>query len=179
MVKVGMVGICLMLLVGIVRVAEAQEIGSWYVDVTSFPKGQTDNIYAATINESGTLFGQFCYPDDSVCYWLLASKTSCADGSSYPVLASSSGAAVHLEIVCKGKTEDGIYRYVFADFETVGALIKSGKTGKIAIVVPLTGGDFTVSRFGLNGALSAIEKMRAVGDKLVAGTKRGTRDTRL
>ena len=60
-------------------VASASEtrFGAWTV-------GPMNNgIYAATINDSGGLLGQYCYRDTASCVWLLTNDVDCEDGSRY------------------------------------------------------------------------------------------------
>jgi hypothetical protein len=49
--------------------------------------GVTDDgaaLYAATVNDSGNLLGQYCAPSSGNCVWLLGMGTGCKEGDSYP-----------------------------------------------------------------------------------------------
>ena len=156
----------------------SQQIGSWRIDLNEYLKRQSDNIYAATLNDSENVFGQFCYPAEGSCMWILGISTGCQDKSTYPVLASTEAGAISLEVICFGKYADRYYRYAFADFDKVDSLVRAGT--RIGIVFPLKGaGEFKAIRFDLNGAIEAIDKMRSAAEKLTTSGPKGTRDTKL
>lgn len=158
--------------------ALSQQIGSWSIDLANYTKRQSDNIYAATVNDSDNVFGQYCYPEEGSCMWILSVSTRCVEKSTYPVLASSEGGAASLEVICVGKFTERYYRYAFADFNKVDSLVRSGT--RIGIVFPLSGaGEFKAIRFELNGAVTAIDKMRSAAEKLATSAPKGTRDTKL
>src|SRR5512144_2189785 len=71
--------------------AHAEDYGKWTV-VTDDPT----MMYAVVFNDSGALFGQYCYPEKGSCLWLISTSTSCEKDHKYPVLANSDGGAVPL-----------------------------------------------------------------------------------
>jgi uncharacterized protein YqjF (DUF2071 family) len=120
---------------------------------------------AGTLNDSGALFGEFCFPESGSCVWLLGMSTICKEGDKYPVLANSDAGSEHLEIYCDQQLDDGLYRYVFANFDAVDDLVKKGT--RIGFAIPLQVDQFKVVRFLLNGATPAITSMREIAEKKV------------
>ncbi len=112
--------VCLLIValitLGAVAFGHAQTFGKW-VAVT---KG-SNYFYAASINESGHAFGQYCYLGETKCLWLIGMKTACEQDSEYPVLANSDAGSVHLKVYCAGRLDDGRYR-AFTDFDQVDNL---------------------------------------------------------
>jgi hypothetical protein len=151
--------------------ALAQEIGNWTIDTKS-----KEFLYAATINDSGALLGQFCSLKDGNCMWLLGMSTACNKGDSYPVLVNSDAGALHLQVYCDGQLESGSYRYAFTDFDAVDNAIR--KSSKIGFAVPLQSDQFKVVRFLTNGAISALTIMRTAAEKKTS-TDTGTKDQEL
>jgi len=150
-------------------VALAQTFGSWYVDTS-----HNDGLYAATINDSGEIFGQFCYPSAGSCIWFLGMKTACEKNAPYPVLANSDIGSWQLQLLCDGPIGNGVYRYAFSDFDTVDALVRKGT--RVGFAVPLQSDQFLVSRFLLDGATKAITDMRAAAQRKTLPAPSGTRD---
>jgi hypothetical protein len=150
-------------------VSSAQTIGNWFTELKS-----ATGLYAATINDSGALFGQFCYPAEGNCIWLIGMSTGCDKGDKYPVLANSDAGAQQLELLCDGRLESGLYRYVFLNFDAVDAIARKGT--RIGIAIPLQADQFRVVRFQLNGATQAIDVMRAASERRVKPASKTTRD---
>lgn len=118
-------------------------------------------MYAVVLNDSGALFGEYCYPDKHSCLWLISLSTECEKNHKYPVLANSDGGAVHLTIQCQGaigNDDDKKYAYVFTDFDEINDLVKHAK--RVGFALPLQSDRFRVVRFSLEGAASAIAEMR-------------------
>jgi len=150
-------------------VAQTVPVGDWLVSTQS-----DSTLFAATINDSGALFGQFCYLEEGTCAWLLGMTTGCEKGDKYPALLNSDRGARSVEIYCDGKLESGLYRYAFTDFDAVkGHLIDSARIG---IAIPLQSDQFRVVRFSLDGAARAISSMRDAAEARATPAKRGTRD---
>jgi len=148
--------------------------GSWFVG-TSSSSGETH--YAATINDSGNLLGQYCFPADNSCYWLLGIKTSCDEGKRYPVLANSDAGAT---VLCSAKLDNGMHRYVFTDFDKVDTLLSQGTLAGFA--VPLENDQFRVVRFSIRDSTRAVTRMKSNAEKAKKLTPRspsGTRDQNL
>jgi hypothetical protein len=145
----------------------AQSFGDWLVNSKA---GEFQ--YAATVNDSGALFGQYCFPGNDRCMWLLGMSARCERGDEYPVLANSDAGATPIGIHCEGRLDDGLYRYIFTDFDSVDALVRKGSI--IGFAVPLFQDQFKVVRFKLNGAIPAITAMRSAIERRTFRTN--TRD---
>lgn len=134
------------------------EFGKWVTEST------TDNVlYAATTNDSGALLGEFCFPGNGTCVWLIGMETRCNSGDSYTVLANSDAGSAPLKVLCDGQLENGSYRYVFGDFEEIDGMVK--RATRIGFAVPLQTDEFRVFRFPLQGAKAAIAIMRSRAER--------------
>ncbi len=154
--------------------AQAQTYyGNWIVDLST----TQGFVYAANINDSGGLFGQYCYLKEGTCLWLLAMKTACKEGEKYVVLVNSDMGVLTLDLHCDGQLANGNYRYVFGDFDDVDALVKSAN--RMGFAIALKGGEFIVVRFVLSGGNQAISAMRKEADKWMSVPRTGTRDQRM
>jgi hypothetical protein len=152
----------------------ARSVGTWYFD--SSDDGAT--LYAATVNDSGNMLGQYCTMDSGDCIWLVAFTTACDVGNRYPVLANSDSEASHLEVYCAGKLgNSGLYSYAFTDFDLMDGIISKGS--RIGIAFPLQGDQFIIVRFDLRGAVAALTQMRAAAQEKVKRANHGTRDQTL
>ncbi|MFN4003575.1 MAG: hypothetical protein ACK4MJ_02915 [Hylemonella sp.] len=150
----------------------AQDIGAWSYQLRP-------PFYAATMNDSGHVFGQWCDVDAGTCAYLLALSTACEDGESYPVLINSDVSAMTSTLVCRGRLESGKYRYALAQFDAVDGMVR--KARRIGLAIPLEGDQFRVVRFSLDGAAATLTLMRAAAEKATASGQRrsSTRDQRL
>lgn len=81
--------------------ARAEYTGDWADDTYA------DGFYAATVNDSGGVLGQYCNTAKGTCFWLIALKTGCKEESRYPVLVNSDDGARNLEIYCDGEYKNG------------------------------------------------------------------------
>jgi hypothetical protein len=160
-----------MLLADVV-LAHAQTFGSWFVGTK-----RSDFLYALSINDSGNVLGQFCYPGDGSCIWLIALKTGCQKGDHHPVLANSDAGSVHLDVLCDGQLESGLFRYAFTNFDQVDNIVRQGT--RVGFALPLQKDEFRVVRFDLSEAASALATMRAAAEKKTLPVRRGTRDEKL
>lgn len=164
-------------MLGASSLAYAQDFGKWTV-VTDDPT----MMYAVTFNDSGALFGQYCYPDQGSCLWLISVTTSCEKDHKYPVLANSDGGAVPLTLQCQGpiggKGEDAKFAYVFTDFDAVSNLVKSAT--RIGFAVPLQADQFKVVRFEVDGSAPALSAMRSKASAAMdQGKAKNTKDQTL
>jgi hypothetical protein len=135
--------------------ADTESFGNWMVGTIEGGEG----YFAATVNDSNAVLGQYCYLESGDCLWLLATSTNCEDGERYPVLVNADGGSAQLELVCRklGKKP----RYIFSNFESIDKSIRnSGKY--IGFAFPLQSGLFQVDRFLLDGAVESLVRMRAV-----------------
>jgi hypothetical protein len=166
--------ICCALALLLTSRVHAQTFGSWAVGVSG------SSLYAATVNDSGNLLGQYCFPADGSCFWLLGMKTSCNEGDRYPVLANSDAGASHMEVLCSAKLDNGMYRYVFTDFDKVDAILSKGS--RVGFAIPLDGDQFRVVRFNITDSNSAVARMKTTAEKaqqLSPRSPSGTRDQTL
>lgn len=139
--------------------AIAEPFGKWNVNASD----SGDFLYAATMNDSGSTFGQFCYTSDGACFWLLDVAIPCDSGSLYPVLLNSDIGARQLQVKC-GTSRDGTYTYGFTDFTAVDGIVKESQI--IGIAFPLQKDQFKVVRFDLSGAAKAISTMREAFNRI-------------
>ena len=146
-------------------------IGGWQLDT----KGN-DYHWAATVNDSGQVFGQYCYLGDQTCYYIIGLDKSCEPGNKYPVLANSDLGAMQLELLCDAPVDSGRYRYFLTNFDQADEIAR--KSTRVGFALPLKNDQFTVVRFRLDGAVAAIDAMRSMAEKKVP-TRSNTRDQRL
>jgi hypothetical protein len=59
--------------------AQQTSFGDWRVGTTPTPPH--DSLYAATINDSSNILGQYCYPAKGSCLWLLTLPMRCTNGA--------------------------------------------------------------------------------------------------
>jgi len=135
----------------------AQEFANWVTGAMDDNEG----YFAATVNDSTSIFGQYCYTGSGQCLWLLAVNINCEDDSRYPVLINGDGGSAQMEIVCKKLGDKP--RYVFSNFDAINNSVKSSKKF-IGFAFPLESGLFEVNRFLLDGAPEAIGRMKALSN---------------
>lgn len=150
----------------------AQSFGAWVTGITS----DETSIYAGTVNDSGNVFGQYCALATGNCVWLLSMSTACKEGEAYPVLANSDTVATHLFVYCNAKMDNGSYRYIFSDFDSINNIVT--KALRVGFAVPLQSDQIRVVRFDLSGSNRAITQMRsALASQMNSSSKTsGTRD---
>ncbi len=153
--------------------ASAETFGKWYADVDR----SGEYAFALSINDSGHVLGQWCYPDSGLCVWLIALKTSCTSGRKHPVLANSDKGAAHLTVLCDGQLANGMYRYAFTDFDEIDNVIRSAT--RVGFALPLEDDAFRVVRFDLKGARQALSALREAAGRAARPAGRGTRGERL
>ncbi len=153
-------------LASLMNMAAAQERswGAWSAGRTS----DGDGTYAATMNDSGNILGQYC--NGGTCVYLLGIKTSCKTGDKYPALVNSNLSAMSVEVVCRGKLDNGMYRYVFTDFEQIDDTVK--RASQIGFAVPLAGDQFRVIRFDLMGSTRRSRRSGRRGMGGIRGCRR-------
>lgn len=160
------------LLLWLVLPAQADSIGAWTTGVTN----DGGAVYAATVNDSGSLLGQYCFPGEGGCIWFLGMGTSCEEGARYPVLANSDSGATHISVYCSAQVENGLYRYVFTEFDAIDELVK--KASRVGFAVPLQSDNFKVIRFDLVGSNRALEVLATAVAKLQESAKTKPSPTR-
>ncbi len=133
--------------------AENKSFGNWIVGETK------SSHYAVTTNESSSLIGVYCFPNNGNCFWHLGLDSSCTIGDRYPVLLNTDIGSYQLSITCSEKIDATSYLYVFSDFEEIDAPMR--KASKAGFALPLQSDQFRVIRFNLEGSSQAIATMGA------------------
>lgn len=130
--------------------------------------------YAFTVNQEGSIFGQWCDIKTVKCFWLVGIATSCEDRESYPVLINATKQAAPVTIQCFGKVKvEGrtLWRYVFTEFDDIDQIVRGNRM--IGVAIPLDGGRFIVERFDAQGSVDALAKShKRVLNMAPASTKR-------
>ena len=157
-----------------VRAADTESFGNWMVGTIEGGEG----FFAATVNDSSAVLGQYCYLESGDCLWLLATSTNCEEGERYPVLVNADGGSAQLELVCRklGKKP----RYIFTNFDAIDKSVRSSSK-YIGFAFPLQSGLFSVDRFLLDSAVESLLRMRAVakgGSRKKGGGGSGTPSTK-
>jgi hypothetical protein len=167
--------LCLTTVAAAVLAQQPRRWGAWEYGRDS----AGEYIYAATVNDSGHVLGQYCYADSENCIYLLAMTTSCVSGNKYPVLLNADTGSQSVEIYC-GDRLGSRYRYIFSNFDSIDEVVK--KASLVGFAVPLQEDRFSVVRFDLRGSNEAIAAMLAAPFPARAGrrpTTRGTKDERM
>jgi hypothetical protein len=152
--------------------AQERNFEDWFFGITRSGAA----LYAATVNDSGRVLGQYCYQESNDCVYLLGITTSCTQGNKYPVLVNSNIGSSTMSVYCNGRLgESNNYQYVFTDFKSIHDTVL--KAMRVGFAFPLQSDDFTVIRFSLNGSNEAIAAMRK--EVSLKPTRSGTRDQRL
>jgi hypothetical protein len=139
--------------------SHAQSSDTWTTGVTD----SGEMLYAATINDSGNLLGEYCSPSTGNCIWLLGMSTACKEGDQYPILANSDAGAAHIMVYCSAKLDNGLYRYVFTEFDSINNIVTKGL--RVGFAVPLQADQFRVVRFDLSGSNRALALMLEAAQK--------------
>jgi hypothetical protein len=127
------------------------------------------SLYAATVNDSGEVLGEYCDLDSKKCHWLLGMETECDEGDEYPLLANTSSGARHLMATCFKDIGDGQHVYAF-DWREIEAVIKGAKW--VGLAFPMAGDAFKVVRFSLSGIDDSTRFMEAAFKRaLEAGSR--------
>ena len=156
--------------------AQDATVGDW-----TFGTATDGTPYTYTMNESGGVFGQWCDGTEGSCFWVVASTSRCADNVQYPVIVNGATTSFAATFICSGTVQlsgKTHYRYVLSPFDSVQSAVMQG--ARIGIAIPMTGEEFRVLRFSLNGAAFMSQKMDSA--KLIFWenkSKKSTRDLRL
>ena len=133
--------------------AELPSFQDWAIGVGDDGEG----AYAATMNESGSVFGQTCSFDGS-CEYRLITSTSCEPDATYPGLVTTRAGAASVTLVCRGSVGEGKHLLAVAPFDEVDGLARRA-TG-LGIAIPAHGDRFHAMHFSLAGANAAVDFMR-------------------
>lgn len=141
----------------------AQAFGAWQTGVST----DNDQLYAATVNESGDLLGNYCYIATGNCVWVFATATICKLGQSVEMLANTDTGYEVVKAKCAGPYHWGgatLYRSVFTNTLKMLNLVQSANV--LGFAIPLKGDQFRVVRFSLNGSNLAIKSILSEIQKL-------------
>lgn len=120
------------------------------------PMSNNEGVFAAVANDSGVIFGRYCYYKDQTCVWIMANEMGCKLGDEYPALATAE-TSTHLTLVCGGKSPTQSHnRYYLKPYDTVEGLVNQGGTLGVAMVAE--SGNFKVYRFDLRGAKAMLDQ---------------------
>jgi len=150
----------LLITAGFAHFAYAETVSDWEVDTTD-----PTVMFAATANDNEHVFGEFCFPEDGSCYWVVSMSVPCKEGDRYPILANSDAAAISVELLCiDANADQHQYRYAFTNFDQIDKVIRS--SSKIGFAMPMQEDTFRVIRFNLKGVEKALSIMHnAVASK--------------
>jgi hypothetical protein len=149
--------------------AQLPSFDDWAIGIGDDGEG----AYAATMNDSGSVFGQTCSFDGS-CEYRLITSTACEPDATYPGLVTTQAGAASVTLVCRGSVDKGKHLLAVAPFDDVDALARRA-TG-LGIAIPTTGDRFHAMHFSLRGATDAVDFMReAVARHIAAGTPAAAR----
>lgn len=144
-------------------------IGPWIVADMNDGSGS----FAGTINDSGAIFGKYCYFNAQSCLWIMTADVGCESGSEYPVLLNSDGGAAQATVSCK--PIDGKNRYFFNNYSDVDDAV--ARSSRIGFAFPMASGQFQVTRFDIRQSTAAMKALDAKMRKRPARST--TRDTTL
>jgi hypothetical protein len=116
-------------------------------------------LYAATMNDSGALLGEYCFNATKVCQWKVGVDSVCEKGAEYPVLANTDKGAASFILVCDGQQTNGLYAFTFKNWKDLEGMIKAGE--RLGIATPMQIDQFKVFRFQLDGLNAAIKSMES------------------
>lgn len=155
-----------------VQLAQADtNFGHWSIGTTT----NKAMAYAATANDDGAIFGEYCGFSSKKCSWEIGIDMACTKGADYPVLANTDKGAINLTLLCVGPMPGGIlYEYIFKNWKDLENVAKSGSM--IGIAAPLQADQFKVYRFvldGLNQSTNSLESsfFASVGNASGKNTK--------
>lgn len=134
--------------------AELPTYKDWSVGAANDGTG----VYAATSNETGSIFGQACSFNGN-CEYRLLTSTTCRPDAVYPGLVTTGHGATSVSLVCRSGADGGHHVFAIAPFADVDALAR--KATRMGIVIPTDSDRFHVMHFSMLGAAAAVTFMRA------------------
>lgn len=162
----------MLMLIPVAGFCEPAKFGSWFVDSAA----DKDTLYAATLNDSGSLLGIYCFISSADCLYAIGMDSACVSESTYPTLANAdNGTSIH-HLYCD-KSVGSNYRYYFKNFDDIELSVTTAK--RIGFAIPLQGDQFKVVRFDLDGASKAISFMKSLLRDLhneSTGTRKNTKN---
>lgn len=146
----GLVKIFILLAALISSLVLAQEklaFQSWTVDLNA------KTSEAHTVADANTSFGMFCSGDQ--CLFYLHQSLNCTPGAKYSVLMNSPSVSTALSMECT--VINGSVFQILTPFNAVLQATQAGDS--VGFAVALQSGAFAVTRFSLQGAKPAIERV--------------------
>ena len=131
------------------------ELGHWTTGVTT----DKSAVYAATVNDSGELLGEYCSFSSKACGWVLSVDSACDKDQHYPVLVNTGHGAAQFELVCTGQLGSGKYVYAIKNSKELEELFKTGAT--VGIASPMQADQFKIFKFVLDGYAPATAEMES------------------
>ncbi|GAD89779.1 hypothetical protein VHA01S_027_00350 [Vibrio halioticoli NBRC 102217] len=132
----------------------------WVIDTDG-----SEYFYAATLNNSGHVFGKYCYFESENCMYITGVDIKCTNGNKYPALVNSDSGSMNTTLHCGGRVE-GQNVLIFENFDDIEATVKKSK--QLGIAIPMENGKFKVSRFSMSGSTYSIDKMTKEAEKHLA-----------
>jgi hypothetical protein len=136
----------------------------WYVGTAD----DKSYVFAATTNDSGDSFGEYCYFKTGKCNWLIGMHTNCKTGQTGVVLANSDSNSAALDIYCYGPVGD-IAAYGFQNWKSLEGTLKDAS--RVGFAVPLEADKFKVVRFSLTGRMDATTQVETYFSEQVKNQK--------
>ncbi|MFA7505503.1 MAG: hypothetical protein WCZ28_12455 [Burkholderiaceae bacterium] len=128
-----------------------------YLDWSVGAANDGSGVYAATSNESGSVFGQACSFNGN-CEYRVLTSTNCEPDAVYPGLVTSEHGAASVSLICRNASESGHHVFAIAPFADIDALAR--KANRMGLVIPTESEHFHVMRFSMMGASAAVGFMR-------------------
>ncbi|MEZ9997563.1 hypothetical protein AB4428_04540 [Vibrio lentus] len=125
-------------------------------------------FYAATVNNSGHVFGKYCYFDTQQCLYLVGVDITCTKDNKYPVLINAESGSLHVNLFCGDRVANQNV-LVFDNFDQIERTAKINS--ELGIAIPMESGRFKVSRFSLSGSTFSIDSMTSKAEKHLATLK--------
>ena len=132
--------------------AQQTRFGDWSIGLINDGSG----MYAATVNDSGHVFGKYCYTETQMCYWTISINSTCEEDGSYAGLLNGENAGVHVNSLCVRSTSDNSNQIIHP-FDLIERQVKG--SGRMGIAFPMSSGEFRVYRWSLRGSSAAIKAM--------------------
>ena len=155
-------------------ICHAQTFGSWTVGLDD-----SGAPYMVATNDSGNYLGKWCTATDKSCYWLIAAQNRCDSGTSADVLISSVQGVRSNTTICTGPTDVvagvNLFRNALTDPDGIDKIVQKSST--FSVVMALTGDNFKVMRFPMNGAPEALSRWRSLVSAWLKTLPPSTKDT--
>jgi hypothetical protein len=145
--------------------AQTRMSKDWVWDTTG-----GEYFFAATVNADGRSFGQYCYHENGMCYYLADLGVVCDENDEYPSLVNSSTGVISVTLICGHKFQGNNVFYIkpFDDINQIAI-----EANQIGFAVAMDEGTFKVVRFSLSGSNHAIEMMKSAAELVQQNKTKG------